>query len=59
MPLPADRRAVSLFFPAYLVEHLDRQAERNCCSRNAFLRQLVLADLKREQAQARKAQPAA
>jgi metal-responsive CopG/Arc/MetJ family transcriptional regulator len=54
MPPEAERRAVSLFFPAHLVEHLDRQAQRNCCSRNAFLRQLVLADLRREQTAARK-----
>jgi hypothetical protein len=59
MPPEAEpRRAVSLYFPAYLVEHLDRQAQKNCCSRNVFLRQLVLDDLKRSQAAARKAQAA-
>lgn len=45
-------RAMSMVFPEYLAQHVDRQAERQTCSRAAYIRRLVLEDFERKQAQA-------
>jgi hypothetical protein len=43
---------MSMVFPEYLAQHVDRQAERQTCSRAAYIRRLVLEDFERKQAQA-------
>ena len=51
MPLeasPAEApRAWNITVPDYLLQHLDAQARRRCCSRSAYVRWLVRQDFER------------
>lgn len=40
-------RAWNIGVPDYLLQHLDQQARRRCCSRSAYVRWLVRQDFER------------
>lgn len=40
-------RAWTITIPDVLLDHLDEQARRRCCSRSAYLRLLIVRDLER------------
>lgn len=45
-PTPAGRRAVTIELPISQVEHLDAQAATYGCSRAAYIRRLIVDDIK-------------
>lgn len=46
-PLPPGQRSITIALPGELVAHLDARAVEMCCTRAAYLRQLILSDRKR------------
>ena len=46
---PLDQtRTLTLAMPDHLIQHLDAMASRQCCSRAAYVRALVVRDLEQQ-----------
>jgi metal-responsive CopG/Arc/MetJ family transcriptional regulator len=47
-PVPEGQKCITISLPTELVTHLDDRSTHLCCSRAAYLRQLIVLDRERQ-----------